>query len=52
MFKKNEKNKEKFKISKNDIDAIRKLGVISHSFDSNLKKKSEKKDILFENDNE
>ena len=44
LFPKNKKIIEKFKISKEDIDGIRKLGIISHSFDLNLKDKIESKE--------
>ena len=44
LFPKNKKSMEKFKISKEDIDGIRKLGIISHSFDYNLNEKHETKE--------
>ena len=47
-----EKQKEeKFKISKEDIDCIRKLGIISHSFDNNIENKIEEKENPEEDNN-
>ncbi len=50
LFSKNQK-KEKFKISKEDIDCIRKLGIISHSFDDNIAKNLEEKENSQDNKN-
>ena len=44
MFPIEQKKLEKFKISKDDIDGIRKLGIISHSFDENIQQNFEDKE--------
>ena len=44
IFPKNEKKVEKFEISKEDIDGIRKLGIFSHSFDTNIETNNEEKE--------
>ena len=44
MFPKIQKKIEKFEISKEDIDGIRKLGIVSHTFDLNLEKNLEEKE--------
>ena len=51
MFPKNSTVK-KFKLSKEDIEGIRKLGIISHSFDDNLDNKNEEKENLNNQNNE
>ena len=51
MFPKNNTVK-KFKLSKEDIEGIRKLGIISHSFDDNLDNKNEEKENLNNQNNE
>ena len=38
------KKQEKLKISKEDIDGIRKLGIISHSFDENIEQNFQDKE--------
>ena len=50
LFPENQKN-EKFKISKDDIDGIRKLGIISHSFDDNIIKNIDEKENSQDNYN-
>ena len=44
MFPGVQKKIEKFEISKEDIDGIRKLGIVSHTFDLNLEKNLEEKE--------
>ena len=46
-----ENQNEKFKISKEDIDGIRKLGIISHSFDDNIVKNIDEKENSQDNYN-
>ena len=44
IYPKEEKKQEKLKISKEDIDGIRKLGIISHSFDENIEQNFQDKE--------
>ena len=44
MFPIEQKKQEKLKISKDDIDGIRKLGIISHSFDENIQQNFDDKE--------
>jgi len=44
IYPKEEKKQEKLKISKEDIDGIRKLGIITHSFDENIEQNFQDKE--------